>query len=91
VDSTTLTSGLFILAAFFVRAAVAASAWVITAQPLAIIAALMIAAVACRTIVVRIATGSLMRAVLLSLVHTSLLSQILFVCHIFIPPLCLIS
>jgi hypothetical protein len=75
----------FVLAAFFVRAAVATSARVEPAPALAILAALLLAALASYTIILRIATGGLMRAALLVFMHTTLLSQILFpvVCHFY--------
>jgi len=82
-----LTPGVFVLAAFFVRAAVAASARVEVAPELAILSALLIAALAGRTTILRTATGGLMRAALLVFMHTTLLSQILFVCHIYSSPL----
>jgi hypothetical protein len=84
-----LTSGLFVLAAFFVRAAVAASARVEPAPALAILAALVIAVLAGRTIILWTATGGLIRAALLVFMQTSLLSQILFpvVCHFYSSPL----
>jgi len=82
---TTLTAVLFVLAALFVRAAVTASARVEAAPALAILAALLLAALAGRTIILWTPTGGLLRASPLAFVHTTLLSQILFpvVCHIY--------
>jgi hypothetical protein len=67
VDSTALASGLFVLAAFFVRAAVTA----VTTLMIHILDALLIAG---RLIALRITTRRLMSAALLTLVHITLRS-----------------
>jgi len=66
-DSTALTSGLSVLAAFFVRAAVTA----VTTLMIHVLDALLIAG---RLIALRITTRRFMSAALLTLVHITLLS-----------------
>jgi hypothetical protein len=82
VDSTTLSSGLFVLAALFVRTAVTTLTGVESALTRAILAAFLIAASsASRTVVLRITSRRLLR----SPIMTFVLSRILFVCHIHSP------
>ena len=84
-DSTTLTSSLFVLAALFVRATIAAFARVEAAFIFAIVLAIADSS-ASRTIILRVTSRRLLRSPLSVFVHSTLLSQILFVCHIYSSP-----
>jgi hypothetical protein len=84
VDSTTLASGLFVLAALFIRTAIAALAFTILT---ALLAALLIGLLtASRLVILLISARCLLAAALLTF-FAALLSEILFiVCHIYSSP-----
>lgn len=84
VETHKLASGLFVLAALFVRAAVALPFTILAALLTALLAALLAAS---RLVVLLIAARRLLAAALLTLV-TTLLSEILIpiVCHIYSSP-----